>query len=654
MLARMTPDHEWARERVATFPASWQGRILGEWAKEHESDRQGANLGVLRMSKDLGALRLPLDATDDQICAAADTLAMRCMDASRETIQPGRSYLKTSIPLEPVHFKPVFPLVESRWQQQQIFSAGIKGMRRKMNAIVAGQGIEPPNMCHMSDRGAIARMTDPQWWRGKLRKHHGRQVEAAAIALGYVHRHDEIYASTLTVLRRAEQIARNQKMMEGTEATNELGQTYTLAELAAKGSGNKSIRRAELMTRIAGFERIARDMGHAGLFLTITCPSRMHRIKQVANGAKCIQNKKYDGTTPRQAQSYLAKVWGRIRSALHRGGVKIYGFRIAEPQHDGTPHWHLLVFHEVGLLEKIKHDVRRYALREQPFESGAFQHRCDFKEIDWERGSAAGYIAKYVAKNIDGYKLEKDLYGQPIIETTQRVEAWASTWGIRQFQQVGGPPVTVWRELRRVASVPSDAPQYLIDAHQAVNKSPVIKSQMTDQQRYEAGAKWDLYCRAQGGVFCGRNYRIRIEKAEQPGRMNRYGEPSGEVPMGVSVWEHFQPEWMTPFLVSKGCAYKPRKLIVESCRHVWQIKRAQPANGEVSTAQASPAPWTCVNNCTKGGHTGHQTDARADRGSESGLWEHGRDGKDGGGTGFQAPDFAAGSPGDSPGSGTVH
>jgi hypothetical protein len=202
------------------------------------------------------------------------------------------------------------------------------------------------------------------------------------------------------------------------------------------------------MTRISGFEIIAKDSGHVGSFMTITCPSRMHRWKTVNNG-KVIENKKYDGTNPAQAQAYLSQTWARIRASLARQKIFLYGFRVAEPQHDGTPHWHFLIFHQEQHTKKIESTVWKYALKDSPNEAGAHAHRVDFKAIDPSKGTASGYIAKYIAKNIDGLHVGSDLYGNPAMETSLRVETWATTWGIRQFQQIGGAPVTVWRELRR-------------------------------------------------------------------------------------------------------------------------------------------------------------------------------------------------------------
>lgn len=578
-----TPDHAWAAQRVAPFPTRWQGRMLGAWHRgrnqrksshwtaEQEAHRE-ANMGLLRITEQLGGHRIPLDAGDREICDRAEHMADRCTR-----------------------------LAELFHDRESLHAAMVRACK--------GYGIEPPKPKDCKDvMPSIRRMSDPLWWRRQLRKLHAKNVEGAAIRLGLVNRKRDPYVSNESLNRRQQQNKRNADTLESTIARNELGQEYTLAELAAKGTANKAVRRAELMTRISGFERIARALGHAGLFFTITCPSRMHKWRTVKGGA-VIENPRYDGTTPREAQAYLAKVWARIRAALKRRGLGIYGFRIAEPNHDGTPHWHLLVFHVCDRLGELRSVVAHYAIADSPDEPGAHKHRVDFKPIDWERGTAAGYIAKYVAKNIDGYKVEKDLLGNDALETSARVEAWAATWGIRQFQQVGGPPVTVWRELRRVESVPDTAPAHLKQAHRAVNKVAVIEG------RDNASVAWDHYCQAQGGVFMGRDYRIRLTKQDREG-LNRYGEPLAPVTVGVET------VGLEPYLIGKLQGEREVFVQIESTRYQWEIVTRSSAGRLVSKelvrvpdfagvapgpsglsqgrGEASP-PWTRVNNCTEGG-----------------------------------------------------
>jgi hypothetical protein len=337
--------------------------------------------------------------------------------------------------------------------------------------------------------------------------------------------------------------------------------------------------------------------------------------------------------------------------------VRIYGFRIAEPNHDGTPHWHVLVFCKPAEIAILKSTVYRYALAVDGDEAGARKHRVDWKPMDPAKGTAAGYIAKYVAKNIDGYRLDKDLYGNEAIETSQRVEAWATRWRIRQFQQIGGPPVTVWRELRRVESVPADAPAFVREAHNAVNRVAVIEG------RDNASVAWDRYVAAQGGVFCGRGYRVRLATV-QSDSLGRYGEEAAPKVIGIT----FREEYKVRDARGNWTDVREMQTIVESKRFEWEILRpATSATSALMSATASGgfgidaraancgqgesayfagvegldfgferdeiAPWTCVNNCTGA------VDGRGEGGATEGF--SGESARGGGATARLRPDGRA-------------
>jgi len=442
----------------------------------------------------------------------------------------------------------------------------------------ASYGIELPEFDALTD--TIARVVDARWWRRQLRKRVKRAFEAGNIRLGYVNYRGEPYASNDAVLSRLAQNRRNAAALAATLVQNENGQQFSIAELAEKTTANKAIRRGELMLRINGFEQIARECGDQGIFITWTCPSRFHAMQHSGK-----PNDKFDGSTPREANAYLGKMTSLCRSALARRGIGLYGFRIAEPHHDGCPHWHLLLFVRPTAKYKTTHlrDVagrairimKRYAWRVDRGEPGAFARRLDVKRIDWAKGSAAGYIAKYVAKNIDGvaehktkegYVVTPDTEGDVELTPSARVESWAACWGIRQFQQWGGAPVTVWRELRRIEeSMLNEAPAAMRRAWDAVQK-------IDGEKR----ACWAEYLRAQGGALVPRKELVVTLAKDEKTVIGRYGETLRTTPYGVRCSDLI------------GVVFK-------SVRHTWTPVLATGGRG---VAVGVAVPRTRVNNCT--------------------------------------------------------
>lgn len=399
--------------------------------------------------------------------------------------------------------------------------------------------------------GLSARLEDPLWWRRQLRKLWSRKSEQAMRDLGAVRKGADIYASESAVRLRADQQRRMRQFLKACVAVNEQGEVLSLEQLAEKSLSNPGLRRGELMARIKGFEKVADRLKWEAIFATVTAPSAFH--PQLFQGGA---NPRYSGATVRQAQEWLCTTWSRVRSQLDRDGVRYFGFRVAEPHHDGTPHWHMLLFVKKGLRKQLSRTLVSGWLQEFGTEPGAYQKRVTVERIDRRRGSATGYLAKYIAKNLDaagvinaqsacetgvGQASNVD-HGLAVQDGLARVLAWASVHGIRQFQQLGGPPVGVYREARRV-------------------RSPVSHAELERARGFADRGDWRGFCLASGyrflrdgadrkldelwrveqrarraaGLPRRRRFKtsVRLVYAET-GRRNRYGELVGAQQIGLN------------------------------------------------------------------------------------------------------------------------
>jgi len=320
----------------------------------------------------------------------------------------------------------------------------------KCCAIAETKGVAAPSPSGptMTLDGCIRRFISESWWERALRKAYIRKAEAALREAGFVSKQTGIYASNDAVNRRIKSKKRTREFLESMVAINDYGEFFTLDRLADASVSNPSVRRSELMARLAGLESNSRDGGLVGDLYTMTTPSRFHCT--LAMGSR---NPKYVRNNPKAGQRWLLKNWSQIRAKLNRDDISICGIRVAEPHHDGTPHWHLLLFCAPADRDRVQAIVRFYMLQDSGDEPGAVDRRVLIKPVDYSKGTGAGYLAKYVSKNIDGHGIERDYETEPSVKASEaatRVETWASLWGIRQFQFFGAPPVGVWRELRRL------------------------------------------------------------------------------------------------------------------------------------------------------------------------------------------------------------
>ncbi|APG20946.1 replication protein [Kosakonia radicincitans] len=418
---------------------------------------------------------------------------------------------------------------------------------------------------------AISKMLDSRWWHRALRKYAVRWREHLHIAFGDVKRDISPYCSKHHVSEWDTRRKRSRAIMSKLELEDQdTKERISLIEQIDKSISNPEKRRIELMTRIGGFEKIANENGFAGSFFTLTTPSRYHAWSMFGH-----RNAKWSGTSPRVAQRYLNRIWQQIRAELARREIPVFGLRVAESHHDGTPHWHGLLFTAPEHVSELREVMQDYATREDVEElrgrNGKLP-RFEMKGIDPEKGSATGYVVKYISKNIDGYALDgeaDDESGRPLKETAKHATAWASCWGIRQFQFLGGAPVSVWRELRRMHD------QALADS---------INPLFGELHRAADSGDWQQYVQLQGGAFVARKnlvVRIWYQMKDEP---NAYGEYQNLIKGLVMPAVNIEPV-ITRF--KTYCIVKMKPSVSDG------------AGLAVDLQGASAPSWTRVNNCTE-------------------------------------------------------
>jgi hypothetical protein len=486
-------------------------------------------------------------------------------------------------------------------------------------------GIAPPRkrkqQTAMTALNDISRMLDEKWWQGRLNKIRKIMREHLAIAMGQVSSKASPYASWDCVREHQEQQRANYEYIKQHSLIDgATGEEVDMWDMVKGSISNPAIRRHELMVRCRGCEDIGNELGLQGLFLTLTTPSKYHNSYKKGGFIN-----HWNGASPRDAQAYLNNVWQRIRAKLGREELRWFGVRVAEPHHDGTPHWHLLIWVKPEEKEAVSKIFIDYAVQEDKhelFKGRVFDYspRCDVGEIDPEKGTATGYIAKYISKNIDGYAMDDDVSdetGKPVKDMAKNVGAWKSRWCIRQFQFFGGAPVTTYRELRRFANQNKKAfldylfmqervdlltlysmlqrdlvgpikPSKLI-SHQELLK--VISDQyqsriktddpsVTDTLKAADQGHWQGYIMGQGGPFVKRDDLLIVNSYE----VLPFASPHGEDVLKIE-------------------GFRTPQAIIKTRTKVWTIQKKGQETDQVDAVAlalsgSAAAPWSPVNNCT--------------------------------------------------------
>ncbi len=345
-----------------------------------------------------------------------------------------------------------------------------------------------------------------------------------------------VYCSDVTFSRYQEKLELTRESLKKISLVSlKTSEVFTMAELA-KSSAMRRLN--ELYFVAKNLESIAADNAMPWLFVTFTAPAEYHPNPSHAGSRRSY--KKELGL--KASHDYIRCAWARIRSYLNENGLslgykKCFGFRTAETHKDGSVHWHLQIFIRPEFMALFRKACRR-----------EFPKGKQIKIVvgDESKGSAAGYIFKYLIKDVDSNELNDSLYDTSksdskmdderenadlaSIRHSARVKAALRSMNIRQYQLFGvGGVMTLLREINKIdfdlVEKPWDA--LLCEVKQMVWRAPNgLKNLFSILERL-----------GQVGTSASPvESEVKIELLKESAE-SRYGEVRQQV-IGVSIGKH--------------------------------------------------------------------------------------------------------------------
>lgn len=184
-------------------------------------------------------------------------------------------------------------------------------------------------------------------------------------------------------------------------SNRETGEVMTLADLNSQDQKQKQ-KLNELYCIQKNLEQLAKNNEYTFLFITLTCPASFKPAP--------LQGKNtYDGSTVKEAIKLLNDCFSSFRKRKNdyisnyrnKTGLKddIFGFWSKEPQADGTPHSHFLLYLNPNDVDFIK-DLFKKCVKSVFKKNNVKFHEKHTLDIKGDNGVAnpSTYIFKYIMK----------------------------------------------------------------------------------------------------------------------------------------------------------------------------------------------------------------------------------------------------------------